>query len=207
MIKINLVNKSTVQTQLGPTISDAGDVILTRDEMIKQAGLRVFVMLIFPICLYLYEDYVLIPDMNRANNTKLKELADLRAYNQKREPSVNEIKKYGEEKIKIERKIEILNKIARERGRELTLHKFFQKAVPDKTWLTEYNYNQAKDRITIKGSSFFASDIPKLRQEIQSDVMFKSVEVSSQKEGKFQGQSIEEFEMSINLEKVNEPNP
>ncbi len=207
MIKINLVNKSTVQTQVGPTISDAGELILTRDELFKQAGLRIFVMLIFPMSLYLYEDYVMIPDMNSASSAKTKELEELRSYNQKREPSVSEIKKYGDEKIKIERKIEILNKIARERGRELALHKFFQKAIPDKTWLTEYNYDQSRDRITLKGSAFFASDIPKLRQEIQSDVMFKSVEVSAQKEGKFQGQSIEEFEMTINLERANEPNP
>jgi len=207
MVKINLVNKSTVQIQQGPTISETGEVILSRDELLKQAGLRIFIMLIFPISLYLYEDYFLIPDMNAAINARSKELTELKAYNQKREPSVSEIKKYGDEKIKIERKIEILNKIARERGREMALHKFFQKAVPDKTWLTEYNYDQARDRITIKGSSFFASDIPKLRQEIQSDVMFKSVEVGAQKEGKFQGQSTEDFEMMINLEKINEPTP
>ncbi len=207
MVRINLVNKSTVQVQQGPIISDMGEVILTRDELIKQAGLRIFVMLIFPVALYLYEDHFLIPDMNNAINAKTRELAELRAYNQKREPSVSEIKKYGDEKIKIERKIEILNKIARERGRELALHKFFQKAIPDKTWLTEFNYDQGRDRITLKGSAFFASDIPKLRQEIQSDVMFKAVEVGAQKEGKFQGQSTEDFEMVINLEKINEPSP
>lgn len=208
MVKINLVNKSTVQIQpSAPLLSDSGEILLTRDELLKQAGMRVFLMLLFPLSLYLYEDYILIPDMNRAINAKSKELAELRAYNQKREPSVSEIKKYGDEKIKIERKIEILNKIARERGRELALHKFFQRAVPDKTWLSEYVYDQGKDKITLKGSSFFSSDIPKLRQEIQSDVMFKSVEVGAQKEGKFQGQSTEDFEMVINLEKINEPTP
>ncbi len=206
MIRINLANKSTFQAQMGPQISDLGEVILTRDEMLKQAGVRVFIIILFPVLIMLYQDYYLVPDLQQKNSIKEKELADLKDYNSKREASVNEIKKYGEEKINIERKIDILNKINRERGRELELHKFFQKAIPDRVWLTEYDYDQANDKILLKGSSFFASDIPKFRQEIQTNVMFKSVEVSEQKEGKLQGQSIEEFEMVINLEKFGEPN-
>lgn len=206
MIRINLANKSTFQAQMGPQISDLGEVILTRDEMLKQAGVRVFIIILFPVLIMLYQDYYLVPDLRQKNSIKEQELADLKDYNSKREASVNEIKKYGEEKINIERKIDILNKINRERGRELELHKFFQKAIPDRVWLTEYDYDQANDKIILKGSSFFASDIPKFRQEIQTNVMFKSVEVSEQKEGKLQGQSIEEFEMVINLEKFGEPN-
>ncbi len=206
MIRINLANKSTFQAQMGPQISEMGEVILTKDEMLKQAGVRIFIIIFFPVMIMLYQDYYLEPDLRQKNSIKERELEDLREYNKKREASVNEIKKYGEEKINIERKIDILNKINRERGRELELHKFFQKAIPDRVWLTEYNYDQSSDKIILKGSSFFASDIPKFRQEIQTNVMFKSVEVSEQKEGKLQGQSIEEFEMVINLEKFGEPN-
>ena len=206
MIRINLANKSTFQAQMGPQISDMGEVILTKDEMMKQAGVRVFIIVLFPVLIFLYQDYYLEPDLRQKNSVKERELEDLREYNKKREASVNEIKKYGEEKVNIERKIDILNKINRERGRELELHKFFQRAIPDRVWLTEYNYDQANDKILLKGSSFFASDIPKFRQEIQTNVMFKSVEVTEQKEGKLQGQSIEEFEMVINLEKFGEPN-
>lgn len=207
MIRINLLNKSTVQAQAGPQISETGEVILTRDEMIKQAGLRVLIVIMFPFFVYVYETFYMVDVWNQKNAQSANKLSSLKKYNEKRGKAVSEIKKYAEEKVKIERKIEILSKISRERGRELELHKFFQKAVPDRTWLTEYNYNQAADKITLKGSTFFASDIPKFRQEIQTNVMFKSVEVSSQKEGKFQGQSIEDFELIINLEKFGEPSP
>ena len=103
MIKINLVNKATMAQPQGQMISDSGELILSKEEMQKQAGIRLIVLIILPAAVYLYQENMLIPDMNYEISRMNQELAKLREYNQKSGPAVAEIKKYEEEKKNIEK--------------------------------------------------------------------------------------------------------
>lgn len=205
MIRINLLNKTTSVQAQGQSISDSGELILSKEETQKQAGLRILILLILPAAVYLYQENILIPDLNGEINQINQEVVKLREYNQKSGPAVAEIKKYEEERKNIEGKIELLNRLAGERSLELELHRFFQRIVPDKTWFNEYVYDQVGGRIVIKAQTFSPqTDIRKLIEEVRANVLFKSVDLTRQQESRFQGQSVEEFELLIMVGKSRE---
>lgn len=206
MIKINLANKSmsTASSEVVMNVTGQGEVSFSKEEFQKQAMLRVMIMFLVPFGVYAYEEYSLMPELKARQANLQKEQAELAVYNEKREPAVREIKKYGEEKEKIEKKIQFLNNLAKQRSRELTLHKFFQNNTPPKMWLKSYDYDQPGNKINLVGRTLDRSEINLFRSAILGNIMFKSAEIAKQNNTTDAGEAAVEFEISILLENPDE---
>lgn len=208
MIKINLANKSMASaaaSDIVVTINEQGELMLTKEELQKQALIRLMIIFLFPFGVYAYEEYSLIPDLKTQQAALQQQQAELVSYNEKREPAVREIKKYEEEKEKIQKKIQFLNNLAKQRGRELSLHQFFQNNTPEKMWLKSYDYDQPGNKIVIIGRTLERSEINTMRGLILGNVMFKSAEIVRQSNVTDAGQAAVEFEINILLENPDEP--
>ncbi|HEY8272100.1 MAG TPA: fimbrial assembly protein, partial [Pseudobdellovibrionaceae bacterium] len=144
MIRINLASIRTMAAATRGTIEGdgAGEVVIS-EEGRKDALVKLLVILIAPMALYLYENQN-IPTIRNELNRKLASLAELQAFNAKAEDSVKEIKKFKEDEKKIQTRIAVLEKIAKDRFREVKVLDLFQQVIPEKLWFTRVEIKEGK---------------------------------------------------------------
>lgn len=211
MIRINLLN-SKLKSQLNPqltTIAVNSDVVLTRQDLQKQGGMRIFTLLFFPIALYCFDVFYYQDEIKAQFPPLQKQIDELVKFNKAKEKFVNDIKQFEKEGQIIQEKINKITFLNTIRGHEIEIHKFFQKSLPDKLWFDELSYNYdasktetgASGEIRLKGQSLNASDVQKLRNEIKQNLLFNSCEILEQKTVDFEGQKVENFEMKITMGK------
>lgn len=211
MIRINLLN-SKLRSQLNPqltTIAVNSDVMLTRQDLQKQGGMRIFTLLFFPLAMYCFDAFYYQDEIKSQFPPLQKQIDELVKFNKAKEKFVNDIKQFEKEGQIIQEKINKITFLNTIRGHEVEIHKFFQKSLPDKLWFDELSYNYdaskteagASGEIRLKGQSLNASDVQKLRNEIKQNLLFNSCEILEQKTVDFEGQKIENFEMKITMGK------
>lgn len=186
-------------------ITQEGESIISKEDLQKQAIIRLMILVLFPFGVYAYEEYALIPDLKARNARLTQEVSELSVYNEKRGAAVAEIKKYEDERNKIQKKIKFLNNLSMQRSRELRLHQFFQNTIPPKMWFMNYEYNQPDNKITIVARTLDRSEINLFRTQLLGNVIFKSAEISRQVNTNDKGVAAVEFELLILLENENEP--
>ncbi len=210
MIRINLLNQK-IRSQVNPqltTIAVNADIVMTRDEIQKQAFFRVVILILFPALFYLYDNYYYQDQMNSQFPPLEKKIDDLSKFNAAKEKFVNDIKQFEKEGKVIQDKINKINFLDALRGYEIEIHKFFQKTLPQKLWFDEliYTFDQkseagVKGEIKIKGLSHNPSDIQLLRKAIKENILFTECEIQKQNTVDFEGQKVESFELIVKMEK------
>jgi hypothetical protein len=210
MIRINLLN-SRIRSQVNPqltTIAINSDIVMTREEIQKQAFSRLGVMLLFPIMFYLYDNYYYQDEMNSQFPPLEQKIDELSRFNAAKEKFVNDIKQFDKEAKVIKDKIDKIKFLDALRGYEIEIHKFFQKTLPSKLWFDEfiYNFDQKSEtgisgEIKIRGKSYNPSDIQLLRKAIKENIIFTECEIKGQKTIEFEGLKVEEFELIVKMEK------
>lgn len=210
MIRINLLNQR-IRSQINPqltTVSVGADMVMTRDEVQKQAALRLAVIVLFPLLFYGYDNYYYQPEMNSQFPALEARIDELNKFNAAKEKFVNDIKQFEREGKVIQDKINKINFLDALRGYEIEIHKFFQKTLPQKLWFDEmvYSFDQKSDtgvkgEIKIRGLSYNPSDIQLLRKAIKENILFTECEIQKQNTVDFEGQKVESFELVVKLEK------
>lgn len=210
MIRINLLN-SRIRSQVNPqltTIAVNADVVMTRNEIQKQAFLKLGVVFLFPILFYCYDNFYYKEEVNSQLPPLQAKLTELSKFNAAKEKFVNDIKQFEKEGKVIQDKINKINFLDALRGYEIEIHKFFQKTLPQKLWFDEmvYNFDQKmeggiKGEIRIRGLSYNPSDIQLLRKAIKENILFTECEIQKQNTVDFEGQRVESFELIVKMEK------
>lgn len=210
MIRINLLNQR-VRSQVNPqltTIAINADVIMTREDIQRQALTKIGIMLLFPILFYLYDNYYYQDEVQSQFPPLEQRIDELSKFNAAKEKFVNDIKQFEKEGKIIQDKINKINFLDALRGYEIEIHKFFQKTLPQKLWFDEliYTFDQksetgVKGEIRIRGLSYNPSDIQLLRKAIKENILFTECEIQKQSTVDFESQKVESFELVVKMEK------
>lgn len=198
MIKINL------STQVGGASAAAGsgfgggDMFLAAEDMRKEALKRILVILIPTVGLYIYQTQN-IPGKQAELSSKQQVLTELQSYNEKQAASVAEIKKFKEDEAIIEARISALDKISKDRSREIRVLDLLQGVIPEKAWLTRIQLNPEK--VIIQGMAVSDYEVSQFLESLTKSVFLMDVNLVSSAESVVDGVNLKKFEISCVLEK------
>jgi type IV pilus assembly protein PilN len=201
MIRINLATSRSISNAGGAGSASAdggGDVILT-EQTRKDALVKSLVILLAPIGLFFYEQQN-IPTIRAELIRKQTALTELQAFNAKAENSVQEIKKFKEDEKKIQARIAVLEKLAKDRLREVKVLDLFQQVIPERVWLTRVDIKEGK--VLLAGFSTSDIDISTFMDSLSKSVFLQEVVLVSSSEHIQEGMTLKKFEISCILEKA-----
>lgn len=203
MIKINLASQaaSSGGGSLGASLGISSDSFMGADEIRKEALKRLVLLLIGPLALYIYENQN-VPGKVAELNSKNQILAELQTYNAKAADSVAEIKKFKEDEALMEARISALEKISKDRQREIRVLDLLQTVIPEKAWLTRIQVNP--NRVNIQGLALSDFEVSQFLEALTKSVFLMDVNLVSSSETVTDGVSLKKFEISCLLERANE---
>ncbi|QLY24756.1 PilN domain-containing protein [Bdellovibrio sp. KM01] len=201
MIKINLAsNQVGTNAALG---AQFGDVILEdgggSDEARKEALKRLVILLIPALGLYGYQEQH-VPELQARLGSLQTTLSELENYNSKQAASVAEIKKFKEDEAIIEARISALDKISRDRSREIRVIDLMQQVIPEKAWLTKITLNP--DRMNVQGLGLSDFEVSQFLEALTKSVFLMDVNLVSSTEVTLDGMILKKFEISAVLERT-----
>lgn len=196
MIRINLVS-----AQLPPPHAeslDGEEFSLPTAELQKQGFLRLLLILVFPVGLWVYEQQT-IPELVVQRDERARHFEELRSYNAKAAKSVLEIKKFKEDEARLQARITFLDRLARERLREIKVVDLVQQMIPEKVWLTRLDVNNGK--LTLAGMATSDYEISGFMEGLAKSVHFVDVNLASSTDQMFEGLSVKKFELVCLMER------
>ncbi|KYG61374.1 PilN domain-containing protein [Bdellovibrio bacteriovorus] len=197
MIKINLAT-STVSPSVGASLGISSDGFVSPDEARKEALKRLVLLLVGPAALYIYENQN-IPGKIADLNAKTQVLSELQSYNSRQAASVAEIKKFKEDEALMAARISALEKLAKDRQREVRVLDLLQSVIPEKAWLTRVQINP--DRVNIQGLALSDFEVSAFLEALTKSVFLMDVNLVSSSEVTQDGSVLKKFEISCLLER------
>lgn len=203
MIKINLASNTSLSSAapLSSSLGISSDTFLAPDEIRKEALKRLLIILIGPLGLFIYENQNVpakVADLNAKNQV----LAELQNYNSRQAASVAEIKKFKEDEALIEARISALEKISKDRQREIRVLDLLQTVIPEKSWLTRVQINP--DKVNVQGLALSDFEVSQFLEALTKSVFLMDVNLVSSSEITQDGTVLKKFEISCVLERANE---
>lgn len=207
MIKINILRnrggtsslKTSVTSMTGITFhgsNEGGGESGYADEnsaMLK----KVVLAIIFPVLILAYDQYVKsekgsILSKLRTEKTELEN--KLKTFG----PKAESVKKFQQEKDKLEKRIDIIRNISKERLKVVKAMDSLHKNVPQQAWITEL---VVKDNYTTKITGFALDDfvVSNLIQNLDESIFFESVKLVSSQESSVAEGKLRKFEISGQL--------
>jgi len=201
MIRINLASSRSISggAMGGGIAADVGEETSISEQARKDAFVKLLVILLAPIGLFFYEQQN-IPTIQAELVRKQTTLTELQVFNAKAENSVLEIKKFKEDEKKIQMRISVLEKIAKDRFREVKVLDLFQQVIPEKLWLTRVDIKDGK--ILLAGFSTSDIDISTFMESLSKSVFLQEVVLVSSSEHLQESMTLKKFEISCILEKM-----
>ena len=149
MIRVNLAKSVPIMASGTSAIEGTGVVDIGTGggaDIQRQGVLRLLILMIVPFALYGYE-FQNIPELNSKLNSKQAVLNSLIAKNEQAKGAVDEITKFKEDQARLQKQIDTLEGLQRERLREVKILDNLQKDIPEKVWLTRMEFADANLRI------------------------------------------------------------
>lgn len=169
MIKINLLKAYA---------SVEGDFVEFDDaKQIQKDFLKIFfIFLIGPLGLYAYQEYNLsLLEEKRAALSS--ELNGLMEFNQRKEAIAAEIKKFEEDKIRLNHQIQFLERISRERLYPVELVSSLKTVIPEGVWIN--SLTTAGDKLEFKGGGDTERAISEFETKLAATPVLKNVKLQS----------------------------
>jgi type IV pilus assembly protein PilN len=182
-----------------PTISESGEIVDVSEDS-KRAGLvRLLIIMIFPTFLFMFEQINIPPKRSRlaALNSQL---ADLQAYNGKAANSVVEIKKFKDDKQKLQSQLAIIETLSKSRIRDIKVLEAIQGMIPQKAWLVQLQMDQNK--VVLAGRAVNDSDVSGFLDALSKSIFFTNVNLDSSVEERSEYGPVRKFEITCSLEKT-----
>ncbi|MES2802954.1 MAG: PilN domain-containing protein [Bdellovibrionota bacterium] len=170
MIKVNLLKSySQVEADFSTEFDDFKQV---RADFVK----RVFIFLIGPLGLLGYEMYN-IPELDGQKMALTSDLGALTEFNQRKEAIAGEISKYEEDKKRLNRQTQFLERISRERLFPLELVNSLKESIPAGVWLT--GLNTLGNRLELRGGGDTEKAISDFEGNLTSTQILKNVKLQN----------------------------
>jgi Tfp pilus assembly protein PilN len=139
------------------------------------------VMTLGALGLFIYENYN-IPQLTDQQTALQAQLSELENFNQKKEALKLEIEKYENDRIRLNRQTEFLQRIQRERNLTVDLMSKIKEVIPSSVWILSIGVNDKK--IEIKGEAEADRDINEFNNRLSTvpflkDVIVLSIELRS----------------------------
>jgi type IV pilus assembly protein PilN len=201
MIKINLISnrlKKTVSlrgSSLG-AISES-DGFLSEDEIRKDATKRIVIFLVPMVLIWTYGELV-VPQKREVLAAKTQDYNKLVDYNKKQSASVAEIKKFQEDESLIESRILVLNKLSKDRYKEIRVLELLQQVIPEKAWLRKVKIGQQK--LMLEGTALSDFEVSKFMESLTKSAFLVDVNLITSSEMIVAGISYKNFEIGCLLE-------
>jgi Tfp pilus assembly protein PilN len=171
VIKVNLLKSySAMEADFSSDFSD--DAKQMRSDFIK----RVIVFLIGPLGLIGYEQYN-IPELEGQKMALNSEYTSLVEFNQRKEAIAAEISKYEEDKKRLNRQTQFLERISRERLFPLDLVNRLKEAIPAGVWLT--GLETSGNRLQFVGGGDTEKAISDFESKLTSTQILKNVKLQN----------------------------
>jgi type IV pilus assembly protein PilN len=199
MIRINLASAKTMSVSAGGTPNESSVDAAMSEQGRKDALTKLLVILLAPAGLFFYEQQN-IPTLRAELSRKQATLSELTTYNARAENAVQEIKKFKEDEKKIQARISVLEKLAKDRFREVKVLDLFQQVIPEKVWLTRSEIKDGK--ILLAGFSTSDVDISTFMDSLSKSVFLQEVVLVSSSEHIQDNMTLKKFEISCILEKT-----
>ena len=198
MIRINLASaKGMMMSQSAAAGAEAGAGGPISEQTRKDALVKLLVILLAPVALYFYEQQN-IPTIRSELVQKQAKLNKLAEFNLKAENAVREIKKFKDDETKIQARITALEKISKDRFREVKVLDMFQQVIPERLWLTRVDVKGGK--ILLGGLSTSDIDISTFMESLSKSVFLQDVVLISSAEQVQEGLSLKKFEIACMLD-------
>lgn len=199
MIKINLASSGAGSAaSVSASLGISADGFISPDEARKEAIKRLVIMLIPALALYAYQEQN-VPQKHHELNAKTQMLNELTAYNAKQSASVAEIKKFKEDEALIEARIAALDKISKDRHREIRVLDLMQQVIPEKAWITQIKITPEK--VTVQGLAVSDFEVSAFLEALTKSVFLMDVNLVNSSESLVDGVSLKKFEISCLLER------
>jgi Tfp pilus assembly protein PilN len=208
MIKVNLLRnvglaKSTEAGGTSPTGVGGMSAEPLASDIQKAAGIKLAVILAFPLTLLVYEK-IAINDIS----TRVKEIQEkievLKQERVKFGDAAPKIEKYNKEKQRIDKELEIVRGISQGRLRELKTLDAIQSLMPNKTWSRKIAFKGGV--VVLEGYSDGDDGVTELIRALEGNVLFSKVELKfttseSGSETGGGGSSLKRFEIEFRIGK------
>lgn len=175
---------------------EGGEMSALRSIAIK----RLFVILLGPILLYVYEQQT-VPAITSTVQKKSASLMELQDKNSKAAEAVEQIKKFKTEQGVLQAQINSIEGLKKDRLREVKVLDFIQKDLPEKLWLSRMELNDG--RLTLQGMVTTDSELTQFMDSLSRSAYLKEVSLirSSEEASRLYG-AVKKFEISCLMEKT-----
>lgn len=197
MIKINLApsaqgKNTTAGAAFGEAAADAS-------EIQKQGAIRLLVLLIIPLAIYAYE-LQLIPGLQGKLNSKRNVLTSLKQKNDQAKGAVEEIKKFKEDQAKLQKQIDTLEGLRKERLKEVKILDNLQKDIPDKVWLTKIDFQESK--LSLSGLATADVELTGFMENLSRSVFLHEVNLVRSSEQPSENGTLKRFDISCAVDQL-----
>lgn len=199
MIKINLLNTTTAPG--GLVFESAGPEGLSQSEIQKQGALRLLVIFLGPVALWMYQQNS-IPELIKTRSSLNSQLTEVQEFNNRAAQSVEEIKRFKQDEERIKARIAYLDRISKNRNREIKILELIQQTIPEKAWLNKLQMSSG--RMVIGGMALSDYDVSSFMEGLSRSVFFTEVNLLSSAETNFDGLNLKGFEISCLTERRSE---
>lgn len=205
MIKINL-NQTGKVTKAGARATGTGESADgelgggdTRYQM--QGALRIFIILLFPIGLYFYEQQSL-PLKHAELNSRQALLAELTRKNQEAAGALEETTKYKVDYDRLNLQVGIIDDLKKSRMQEVKVLDSLQKIIPVKVWLSRIEIGSG--RVDLQGMTTTDQGLTSFMDALASSVFLKDISLIKSQETNEDPNlgSVKRFEITSQLEKI-----
>lgn len=201
MIRINLVNASNQGA--GGIVFEGGspgnvDIEFIDTAVQKQGALRLAMIFAGPLALWAYQQMT-IPELERQRNQVSSTISELKDFNTRAERSVLEIRKFKEDEQRIQARISHLDKISKNRTRDIKILELIQQVIPEKAWLT--NLEMKSGLLTISGLAMSDFEVSSFMEAMAKSIYFLDVNLVSSTEVTFDGLNLKSFEIKCTIER------
>ncbi len=200
MIKINLAKPLKIGASAG-AMNSMGVENVDVQDVHKQGGFKLLFALLFPVALYIYESQA-VPELRRSLMDKQKKLNLLTEKNEKAKTAVEETKKFSEDQERLQKQIQTLDGLRKERMREVKILDNIQKDIPEKVWVNAIKFDDK--RLLISGLAVSDPDLTTFMENMSRSVFLRDVNLIKSDEQMMENSSkiIKKFDVTASLEEA-----
>ncbi|MGZ5278467.1 MAG: PilN domain-containing protein [Pseudobdellovibrionaceae bacterium] len=172
MIRVNLVKVLPIVNPATGTIDITEGIDLAATDIQRQGVIRLLILLIFPLALFGYE-FQNLPDLRSKLASKTAVVNSLTEKNNRAKGAVDEIAKFKEDQSRLQKQIDTLEGLQKERLREVKILDNLQKDIPEKVWLTRMEF--ADTNLRVSGAATADLEISTFMDNLGRSVFLRDV--------------------------------
>ena len=199
MLRVNLLRNLSAAAPVGTVISIGGSSSGSPEETQKQALLRLMVIFLGVGGVIFFEKMQLT-SKHKALEDLSAQISSIQSEKAKFGDAGPIVERYTEERKKLDERIKVLEKLTRNRLREVKLLDAIQTILPAQAWLESMVMDAGK--VTLTGFAPTEANVTEFYKALENNVLFSSVRIKSEVRDEPVVGSVQRFEFTFQAGKV-----